>query len=200
MEEVIEAQRDIYDLPKSPETESGRAMVEDPFLWLNALFFSLNIKVAEVEQVLDYVAQMLKCVGSQAGGRLESSVGWSIWGKFSEEPGSLKMSLEKQGNGRRTFVGTQCARLWRWECVGHSGGVVHRGLTGAERAFWGGGQLGLSVSLNIPLASLPSITVETSSLWMWEDPRKAGIWLPCRPCWQEVFFKPYLKLCVEKHL
>ena len=29
------------------------------------------------------------------------------------------MCLEKQSRGRRTSVGTECARLWRWEWVGH---------------------------------------------------------------------------------
>lgn len=36
-------------------------------------------------------------------------------GKVSEEPGSLKMNLEKQGGGRRTSVETARAGLWRWE-------------------------------------------------------------------------------------
>lgn len=82
---------------------------------MNALLFSLHAKVSVHDQVLDHAAQMPRVVGSQVGGVLESSVGWNIWGSFSEEPESLKMSLEKRGGGRRTPVGTECSRLWRWE-------------------------------------------------------------------------------------
>lgn len=88
---------------------------------------------------------------------LDPSVGWSMWGRFSEETGSLKMRLEKQGRVRRTSVGTVCSRLWRWECVGCKWRCVH--LPGVESALWGGGQLGLSISLNMPPTSLPSIAV-----------------------------------------
>lgn len=130
---------------------------------------------------------------------LDPSVGWSMWGRFSEEPGSLKMRLEKQGRGRRTSVGTACTRLWRWEWLGRKWRCVAHGLPGVESALWGGGQLGLSISLNMPPTSLPSIAVGTSPPWVWGDPLRAGIWLPCRPCWWEVYFKPYFKLSVEKH-
>lgn len=45
MKEVTEAKRDIYDLLKSPQPGSSRAVVENPFLQLNVLFFSLTEKV-----------------------------------------------------------------------------------------------------------------------------------------------------------
>ena len=45
MKEVTEAQRDIYDLFKSPQPGSSRAVLENPFLQLNVLFFSLAEKV-----------------------------------------------------------------------------------------------------------------------------------------------------------
>ena len=38
-------------------------------------------------------------------------------GKVSEKPGSLKMSLQRQGGGRRTSVGTECARVLRWSVL-----------------------------------------------------------------------------------
>lgn len=84
MEEVIEAQRDIYDLSQLPQPGNGRAVAEDPFLWLNTLFFSPNAKVAVVGQVLDDSAQMPGVLDRSLG------VGWrAVWDEVFGE-GFLK--------------------------------------------------------------------------------------------------------------
>ena len=112
MKQVTEAQRDIYDLFKSPQPGSSRAAAENPFLQLSVLFFSLAEKVRQMFQITQLRHQVGLGVGGGAGGMQHL-------GKVSEKPGSLKMSPQRQGGGRRTAVGTECARLWRWEGAGH---------------------------------------------------------------------------------